>query len=259
VVNKESLYPGILFHFTSKEGLEGILHDSFSVSYAREKIEFSIEGKAESREFAVPMISFCDLRISELKSHMDKYGSYGIGLTKNWANKNGLNPVFYVNQYSPLTSDFIKAVGKLYNQLNNIPIEEQLTMEKAYMDILNTYRYIKNYEGDLVRKGGEKTENYRFADEREWRFVPPIGSDLFPFVPLGKIETDEQKEELNKGISHERVSFQPEDIKYLIVESDSDITGLIKHLKRNKERFDEETIQYLASRILTVEQIHDDV
>lgn len=76
-----SLYPDILFHFTSRDGLYGILENSFKISYARERIV----GKSKSTEFAVPMVSFCDLRLSELKDHMSKYGSYGIGLSKSWA------------------------------------------------------------------------------------------------------------------------------------------------------------------------------
>lgn len=88
----DSLYPDILFHFTKKENLFKILESAFNVSYARE----IIIGKSSEREFAIPMVSFCDLRLTELKSHMIKYGSYGIGLTKQWANANGLNPVMYI-------------------------------------------------------------------------------------------------------------------------------------------------------------------
>ena len=86
---RESLYPDILFHFTNKEGLFGLLESTFKVSYAREKII----GKNSTREIGVPMVSFCDLKLSELKSHMNDYGVYGIGLTKEWALKNSLNPM----------------------------------------------------------------------------------------------------------------------------------------------------------------------
>jgi len=70
----QSLDPDILFHFTTKKGLYGILKATFSISYAREKII----GVGKPTEFAVPMVSFCDLKLSELKAHMDKYGTYGI-------------------------------------------------------------------------------------------------------------------------------------------------------------------------------------
>jgi len=256
MAKKESLYPDILFHFTSKEGLMGILKGTFSVSYAREKIV----GKNTSTEFAVPMVSFCDLKISELKNHMEKYGHYGIGLTKNWANNHGLNPVFYTNKYSPFTSDFIKAVQELHKQIDHISgVDNQFHAEVNYMKILNSYRYIKNYEGTLVRKNGVTTRNYRFADEREWRYIPPLNASMFPFVSKDEISSDDKKQQYNQNISHIKLEFSPEDIKYLIINSDDEITELIDHLESVKGRFDESTRRLLASRILTAEQIKNDV
>lgn len=256
MTNNQSLYPDILFHFTSRDGLYGILENTFSVSYAREKII----GAKKATEFSVPMVSFCDLKLSELKVHMGKYGSYGIGLTKEWANRNGLNPVLYVNKHSPFTGDFIKAVEGIYKQLNLITgISEQNTALKNYMNILNAYRYMKNYEGDLKRRNGKTTKNYRFADEREWRYVPSLSAIDLPFVPIDKISTPEQKAKYDQMISNLKLNFQPDDIKYLIIESDNEITELIRHLERVKGRFDEKTRRRLASRILTSEQIKNDV
>jgi hypothetical protein len=66
----ESLHPSILFHFTEeRESLYSILAHTFRVSYAREKII----GPTHTREFAVPMVSFCDLKLHELKHHMNTY------------------------------------------------------------------------------------------------------------------------------------------------------------------------------------------
>jgi len=251
-----SLYPDILFHFTSRDGLYAVLSDTFRVSYAGERIV----GNRKSTGFAVPMVSFCDLRLSELKDHMSKYGNYGIGLSKDWANKEGLNPVFYVNKHCPYTSKFIAAVERLHKQLDNIQDPtEYASASAAYMDILNTYRYIKNYEGDLKRRSGVTTRNYRFADEREWRYVPPLDVTPFSFMPLDRLLTPEGKAEVNGRIAHLRLGFNPEDVKYLIIERDDERLGLIQHLEAVKGRFDEGTRRRLASRILTSEQINTDV
>ena len=107
----QSLHPDILFHFTSKESLFSILRETFSLSYSSEKIV----GKNKSTAFAVPMVSFCDLKLSELKLHMGNYGNYGIGLTKEWANREGLNPVFYTSKFSPFTTHFIKSIEGVYH------------------------------------------------------------------------------------------------------------------------------------------------
>jgi Putative abortive phage resistance protein AbiGi, antitoxin len=251
-----SLYPEILFHFTTRAGLFGILQDAFTVSYARERIV----GNRRSTGFAVPMVSFCDLKLSELKDHMDKYGKYGIGMSKAWANEKGLNPVFYVNKHCDFASNFISAVGRLHKQLDSIEnIDEHKSASRAYMDVLNTYRYIKNYEGDLKRREGKTTKNFRFADEREWRYVPPVDATPFSFVPLSKIETDADKAALNHRVAHLQLHFVPEDIRYLIVERDEERLDLIHHLEGVKRAFDLDTRRRLASRILTAEQIHNDI
>jgi hypothetical protein len=59
--NMAAEYPSILFHFTQKhDALKGILRNTFRPSMARE----TIENNGADKEFAVPMVSFCDLRLS---------------------------------------------------------------------------------------------------------------------------------------------------------------------------------------------------
>ncbi|WP_057937859.1 abortive infection system antitoxin AbiGi family protein [Algoriphagus resistens] len=72
-----ALYPQILFHFTKKKSLYTILNETFKASYARERII----GGNNTKEFAVPMVSFSDLRLSELKNNIGTYGKFGIGFT----------------------------------------------------------------------------------------------------------------------------------------------------------------------------------
>ena len=256
-MSNKSLYPEILFHFTDKYGLYALLEGTFKVSYAREKII----GRSHKRAIGVPMVSFCDLRLSEIKSHMEKYGHYGIGLTKEWANKNGLNPVLYISRYSPFTEGLLEGLTSIHSHKRKIEKTGGTSeLTKDYMNIYNTYRFIKNYEAPLKRQGKPTIENYRYADEREWRYVPPLGTpDLTPFVPVSTIKTSRQKNDLNESIEHIRLEFEPEDIRYLIVENDEEISTLIKHLEHVKDRFDSETLNRLTSRILTADQIERDI
>jgi len=207
------------------------------------------------------MVSFCDLKLSEITSHMSKYGNYGIGLTKEWANKNGLNPVLYISQYSPFTDGLLSGLNSIHahrRKLEKSGGSEGLTTD--YMNIYNTYRYVKNYEAPLHRKGHPKIEKYRFADEREWRYVPPLGNkNLQPFVALDTIKTEKKKTNLNNSIRNVMLPFEPEDIRYLIVERDDEISELIDHLMRKKQRFNDNTLNRLKSRILTSEQIKLDI
>lgn len=251
------LYPNIIFHFTNKTSLFDILSSTFRPSFSREYIESS----KTKKEFAVPMVSFCDLRLSELKDHIDKYGTYGIGMTKKWALTKGLNPVMYVNKDSHFIDGLIDGIGEVYRYINKIIDQDDLViMSAAYMNILNTYRFIKNYQGDLTRKG-KTINNFRFADEREWRYVPPITEQIEfrPFVPINRIDTNEKKRILNESISRHILKFEPDDIKYIIVENDKDINEIITHLRNVKNRFSASTIDRLSSRILTSEQIKTDI
>jgi hypothetical protein len=251
------LYPNILFHFTDKKGLFNILKDTFKVSYSREKIK----GQTLEREFAVPMVSFCDLRLSELKEHIYKYGKFGIGLTKEWAFRNELNPVMYVNETSHFTENFIKGLDGIYTMIDSLVDTEDIkNLSNDYMNVLNTYRYLKNYQGNLERNN-ELIKDFRFADEREWRYVPPISEKLNyrPFIPISRIKTKEEKNRYNEEISHIKLQFFPDDINYLIVDNDKDINPLIKHLGDVKIGFDKDTIERLTSRILTSDQIKNDI
>lgn len=255
--NYESLYPDILFHFTTKEGLFSILENEFRVSYARERIK----GKSTERKLAVPMVSFCDLKLSELKIHMEKYGLYGIGLSKEWANQNGLNPVMYVSEFCEFTDNFNNALYQIYPKLGKLrkSNKETLFLDND-MKILDAYRYMKNYEGELIRDE-IVTPNFRFADEREWRYVPSL-SDLRvdePFVAITNISTRAEKEKYNNKIKDVKLRFNANDIKYLIIEKESEITELINHIKHVKKHYDEESQERLLSRILTSEQIKKDV
>ena len=249
-----ALYTNILFHFTTKKSLETILDNTFKVSYARERIL----GGNITKEFAVPMVSFSDIRLSELKDNIGTYGKFGIGLTKDWAIKNGLNPVMYASQSSLFTENFINGIEDFFRLLNK-SIDTSGRYETAYNNTINTLRYIKNYKGDLIRKGKDTVIDYVFANEREWRYVPPITENILSFVPIEKIQTSQQKSAFNQKLGHLRLNFQPDDIKYLIVEKDSDINTLINHLRHAKSRFSKETVDRLASRILTYDQIEKDV
>jgi hypothetical protein len=243
-----------LFHFTGKKNLYGILSSTFKVSYARERIL----GGHQIKEFAVPMVSFSDLRLSELKDNIGTYGKFGIGLTKDWAITNCLNPVMYASQESHFTENFINATEDFFKLVNQTA-DTSGRFETAYNNTLNTLRYIKNYKGDLIRPGKKTIKDYVFANEREWRYVPPISENILAFIPIDMIKTSQQKSQFNQKVKHLRLNFQPDDIQYLIVEKDQDINNLIDHLRQKKGKFPPRTVDRLASRILTYRQIENDI
>ncbi|MBC7750941.1 MAG: hypothetical protein H7Z73_04365 [Candidatus Saccharibacteria bacterium] len=69
-----------IIHFTNeKDNLKNILEGNFKIHYCTESIKLT---SAKTTIFLSPMVSFCDIPLSEIKHHMESYGSYGIGLTK---------------------------------------------------------------------------------------------------------------------------------------------------------------------------------
>ena len=79
-----SPYPPIssstLFHFTSSiDYIRSILEDEFRPNLSLEDLScLELQEKV-----AIPMVSFCDIPLSQTKAHMQYYGHYGIGLAKS--------------------------------------------------------------------------------------------------------------------------------------------------------------------------------
>ena len=227
--------------------MQGILEDNFRLHYCKETVQLD----SDSYEMRVPMVSFCDIPLSEIKDHIEKYGCYGIGLTKAWAVRNGLNPVLYVEPSSMLARSYNSAFATL---VVNVEDDNFTQVQQSFTDVL---RYIKNYQGPLSRKG-KLIDEYRFSDEREWRYVPA------PSEQCEMLMTDEQylREHTAAQLSLEplRLHFEPNDIKYIIIQSDSEISEfvhLLRHAKGKKYAYDD--VERLMTRILTTEQIKGDI
>ncbi len=254
-----ALYPSIVFHFTRKFGsLKKILTEGFKPSYAKETIRRS--GRNDN-EFAVPMVSFCDLRVSELEKHMDNYGHYGIGLRKSWATEKGLHPVFYINEKNRLIPDYLDGLETHSFRTN---LSTNMDDYEEYKKFFRLQSFLKHYQGKLMRKGKLIQNNYLFADEREWRYVPEFPDSLYQLSHLSsKIIEGDWKEKYNKMIpSKFKLGYDPDDVRYLIVEDDDDVKKLIKFIRDKKMLmfgYHPDEMALLSSRILTYEQIENDI
>ncbi|HDI3196954.1 TPA: hypothetical protein PMB05_003494 [Vibrio cholerae] len=243
-----------VIHFTSElKHIKGILQNKFKLKYCKEKIIFG----DEQLEIMVPMVSFCDIPLSEVKDHISKYGCYGIGLTKSWAQKNGLNPVLYLEAESYL-SESLKRAFKEYLSDDDGKVR---SVSDSTQNLLDVFRYIKNYEADLERKD-TIIENYRFSDEREWRFVPKTDSPVQMSVGYDYFNNEDNQEDLRKNeqeLAKIKLSFSSEDISYLIIKDESEIHNLLNYLKDDLgAKFSYKDIERLSTRILTSEQIMSD-
>ncbi|MFN3444184.1 MAG: abortive infection system antitoxin AbiGi family protein [Bacteroidia bacterium] len=216
--------------------MKSILITHFQIKYCLE----TIETKSAEIDYAVPMSSFCDIPLSQVISHIDKYGGYGIGLHKRWAKRKGLNPVLYLEKNS--------------NILNDVLIREKF--ENNSRLIQEFLRYTKNYEGKLVRGGEIIQKSYRYFDEREWRFCPnqkQISENEMIIHDTRYYR--ENKSNINERVSNIKLTFTTNDLSYLIVKDDDDIIELINFLEQS---FNSKEVKMLTSKILTSKQIRSD-
>jgi len=207
-----------LFHFTpSLKNLKNILSKKFQLTYCHEKYLLDYE----THNSYYPMISFCDIPLSLAKNQIERYGSYAIGMTKDWGTNNNLNPVVYLEKDSLLSKDIQATIANMLKSFNTIStqvkkvatstskmlkksldkviinneniahekktllMEELLTSREHLQNSLdsisdfkelsnklgetvnnigNLFRYIKNYEGTLIRNNKAITIPYYIPD-----------------------------------------------------------------------------------------------
>lgn len=239
-----------IIHYTdSIEKIESILFEGFSIKYCAE--ELLIDGDLESKA-AHPMISFCDIPLSHANRHFAAYGRYGIGLSKEWANQKGINPVLYLDKRSSVS----KSLGELLKDRRKRK-ESNLTIEQRNQ-LLRIKAFTKNYSGPLKRKDVDNP-NYNFYDEREWRFVPSkaeLNGAKFS-ITLSKYLRN--KDLYNDSIASLKFTFFPSDISYIIVNKTSEIPRIINFLRLHySAKCSAQDLDILFSKICSTEQISND-
>ena len=204
-----------LWHQTKKDGLKGILKERrLYLSYSLEDVSPTDTKKFE---FAFPMVSVCDLPLAETGNYLKKYGDYTIGLCADWGKRNHFSAVWYCYKNSIALKTIVEMLARKIEVYG-----ENVYKDKDYQRIVYILSYIKKYEGALPKRN---YKNYRFYDERELRFVPDADSlkeyGERPF--LGNYETYKKTHNnsslLNKSLN---VPYEWDDIKYVIVEKDSE-------------------------------------
>lgn len=85
-----------LFHFTkSSKVLKLILKNGFWPRYCLEDVSWMGMDAEDAEYVAFPAVCFCDIPLSRIDEHVAFYGAFGIGLRKEWAVINNLNPILY--------------------------------------------------------------------------------------------------------------------------------------------------------------------
>ncbi|MBK6932270.1 MAG: hypothetical protein IPH12_15970 [Saprospirales bacterium] len=272
---KEVISSNSLFHFTSKlKYLKAILQEGFCPRYCLENFDtFKFLSGEDSMEMAVPMVCFCDIPLSKVKTHVQMYGSYGVGLSKSWGNQAGISPLFYISPESATTNSIYSTIVYL---LNNSRFGWDETLDRQYDRLLRLIRFTKPYEGRFFRRGKFLKSPVTFYNEREWRYIPDITNrssqilltslkpwlDKETFLKMHR-EKDPEGTPLIQTLNRELqlyfpLMFDVSAVRYLILKTESEVSQLIRALKRQKTLFKPEEIDLIASRIITKRQIFED-
>jgi hypothetical protein len=168
-----------LFHFTNSiQNIVNILSQEFRPNFSLE--DFSPLEPTEKFKRAIPMVSFCDIPLSQTSVHVEVYGYYAIGLSKSWGQRNGVTPVLYAYPGSPLAksihSSFMWISPGAFDTISDPNIQKKCFA--LWDNLFRVICYVKPYEGPFY-KNGRHFERLRFYNEREWRFIPNFWN-LFP-------------------------------------------------------------------------------
>lgn len=159
------LSSNVIWHQTKFHAFKKILNTrQFLCSYSLEKIKW----RGSEITVAIPMISFCDLPISDMHEYLKannsdeligKYGDCTIGLKREWAAKLGMSHVWYHDEKSEFLRRTLPNKKDLLKSL-------QSTKKHNRWELISR---IKPFMGELESK---KFKNYRFYDEKEICYVP---------------------------------------------------------------------------------------
>lgn len=237
-----------LFHFTkSVEFLKGILASGFYPRYSLEDAQALHMGLDY---IAYPMVCFCDIPISRIAEHTGFYGEYGLGMTREWGIKNGLQPLLYASPGGKL-SQLVRFMDGVTESMDKARGELKELKEAVNVQKYDIIPMIKPIAGTMLI-GGKPVEK-DFSQENEWRYVPDHEHILF------KGDFASRKDQCNKDMEAKKLAFVPSDVRYVFLRSDSEVPAVFDFIQANLGHFPLTDIKILISRITSLETLSRDV
>lgn len=253
-----SIQPDTLFTFVPKlEFLINYIKNScLYPRYCEEDISYL--NIPNLKKIYIPMKCFCDINLHRIGIHLDWYGHYGLAFEKNWGMKKGLQSIQYINPNSNLCKDFSESFS---SAMKSVPSKVSYleNLMKSYM--LHELMYYKPYQGEFKNRTSGKTDIKCFTDECEWRYVPNMNGTGFPQVYYDEsiIANSSTMFKINDSLMklpNIALKFSFSDIKYIIIEEESDFKKLIDEIKKlNLETIEEAK---LISKIMVWENSKED-
>jgi len=247
-----------LFHFTpTQENLVSILINEFRPKLSVESFRHILQHLPASEqmpESGIPMVCFCDIPLSQVADHMDNYGHYGIGLKKSWGAAKGITPVLYIHEQSPTSQSAARAV-QLLEQLHENSAADHL--KSLAMDVGQLVYLLKPYEG-ILKRAGRPDRQVRFYDEREWRYLPAELESIPAITPEALADPEASRFARDMVDRLPPLSFDPDDINYVIVRNDEEVLPMYYALRAIKDKYHDSVKDLLVTKLISAERIKAD-
>lgn len=217
------LSSNILWHQTDFNGFKAILKSRcLSCSYCLESL------LDDQYKIAFPMISLSDIPLADIGEYLEQYGGYSFGFSRKWVIQNGFNPVWY-SEKSNIAMNKHKEI--LYESLR----EDKSDIASSVFSLFFYYSsYQKAIEGPLFVKSKNCIySNYRYYDEREYRFIPDYDSLIKKSISPFLTEKDYNDYKNKKGSSRIEytIPFSIPDLEIIITKTDKQVLSIRKGLK----------------------------
>jgi hypothetical protein len=200
------------------------------------------------------MVCFCDLPLSLIRKHLDKYGKFGIGLTKEWGLRNGVVPVAYTHSKARTRPYLLRLIAKAAKGGDNA-MANDLKLLTAYTKPFRGPEWRK-------RKRRKKKDKYNipFYDEREWRYVPDVAEGERLFLGRKDYRNGSVTDKLHKSLRTEHaLRILPDDIMYLIVPYDRAEKRVLELHKYLKSFYSPRDVALVTTTIMTDDCIREDI
>lgn len=226
-----------LFHFTKNPGvLLTILETGLIPNYCREDLSYF----DRTVNVGVPMISFCDIPLTRTSMFKARYGDYAIGLSKEWAMENHINPILYVNDerillslgflraYKSSLDSEVKSRGGGETSISiNLFDPESLKGITAFINRNNASDAVYSLMGYMKRyisKGPDGSEQSNYI-ENEWRYVVTgEGIDWkWSLDEYKRWRGGGDKPEPSDALMAQKLTFKVEDVTHIIVKTESEV------------------------------------
>jgi len=272
-----NLSANVLFHYTNSfENIIGILKNGFEHRPVEEDLSitgfknspFSIPGVVRYK-FTWKVVCFCDIPFRNIHHHINQYGSYCLGLNKEWGITSGVTPVRYIHYYTPdiqdgtfllslsmrndmlqqdkhiteILADILTENGEIDSfspeDFDRLPIEAkkiiaqfEAEMKEIVNNVYSSGGYLKSYKGPWKDRETGKLSERIFYDENEWR-------------------------SLLREDSNPNLNFRLMDIKSIFVKTSDERETIVSTIIKNEIFMDGQTENDLRQKIYLIQELKD--